>query len=932
MSKDNIFFPETCPHCGHKNQTNKWCYETIGEDGSIYGFCNRQAPPANGWKATTDTDKNGITKYIYEESIPKQIYQGKPKTTYFTYQKDNKPIVRLKRIDDGKGEKQYAQEKYDNDKWVSGGYSPEEVPLYRYHELDFDRVIFIVEGEKVADKLWELGLQATTNFGGSKKWRAEHSVSLQKAKKIVICPDRDKVGIAHAEEIYKSFPQASWLYAFPDSPYWRLNVPDNKGIDLYDYILANNLTIENLTSQIKLNPIHKLIAEDFPVKIKTSPLDELIIFIRDKFTTLGDLEYADLIEISQKTKLPLNLVDSLYKEELSKLIVTETLPNTDISKLFEYQSKQICLSDLISDETLCLQLKAYCEVNRVDEILLVMSLLPLIGAELGTKIKIASKSTWIEYPCFWTVTVAPPSSKKSVVQNHIYKVTKKRDAENEAKDKLNRDALKKVQRAWDKMSHTQQEANSENPEVNPELYEQHFVKPPRLSILQSCSSESLWKRISEQPVDAGIVWCWDEIAGLLEGIDKYSKGAETRPLILSTWSSHMGYMSIQRVDRANSFRLGEQTLSITGNIQPNLFSKYFKLNDDKDGFVPRWLYAIPKKHPKFTKYTNRSIDLQPMFRDLSPKLEELLPTTMTFSTEAHVLWAQIYEKYHQEIEKVLYSNPIFAQYIAKMLSYILRISLVIHTLDTISGISSDLNICSKSALSRAVKIASYFLGQFRLLQMSDKSSNKDEILKSFNLDTTLLDIINFLKNEATNKTATIRDITRKFSGRQINNVRLNLSIVTELLEHLKDLSFGYFSDDAKQFTLSEPTIEAINQITKIDEPIQIIKPKFNQNDIVCIIGGECDGYLVSVDSVTPLAITFTDPISQQLKTISIDYVELYTDAIAEECLVICEKLRKVTNKEDTLQVIYSHSRYFKIALTSILEEETHNTVQQFLAI
>jgi len=929
MQNKNIFFPEICPHCGHKNKKNKWCYETIGEDGVIYGYCNRQAEPAVGWKATKDTDKNGITKYVYQESLPEQTYSGKPRTTYYTYNKGDKPILRVKRVDSKEG-KQITQEKYQDGKWVSGGLPNEEIPLYRYNELDFTRAIFIVEGEKVADKLWELGLQATTNIGGSKKWRDSHTESLKHAKKIIICPDRDKVGIEHADKIYEFFPEAQWLYAFPDSPYWRLNVPENKGVDLFDYIQANNLTKENLISEIKDSPIHKIIT-DIPVENKVSPLNELVTFIRDKFKTLGDLEQADLIEISQKTGISFALVSSIYKEEADKITIQETLPQTDISKLFEYQSKQICLSDLISDEKLCLKLKEYCEVNRVDEVLLVMSLLPLIGAELGSRIKIAPKSTWIEYPCFWSVTVAPPSSNKSVVQKHIYKVTKKRDAENEERDKQNREALKKVQRAWDKMSQTQQEANSENPEVNPELYEAQFCKPPRLSILQSCSSESLWKRISEQPTNAGIVWCWDEIAGLLEGLDKYSKGSDTRPLLLSAWSSTMENMSVQRVDRANSFRLGEQTLSITGNIQPDLFPKHFKLNGDKDGFVSRWLYAIPKKHPKFAKYTNRSVDLQPTFKELFPKLEELPETIIAFSAEAHGLWTQVWERYHLEIEKVLYSNPIFSQYIAKMLSYVLRLSLVIHTLDVVSGVASDLTVCSKSALERAIRMGSYFLGQFRLLQMSDKTSNKDEILKSFNLDKTLLDIITYIKQETKDNTAAIRDITRKFSGRQVNNVKLNVEIVTELLQHLSELGFGKFSQDNKEFTLSEPTIEDINQSTKADEPIQPLEAKFKKGDLVCIIGNEkFDGYTVTLEECTPLSATFINPLTQNLETVSVDYLELYTPKIQEECYEICEKLRKVTNKEQTLRVIYSHSRYFKVAFTCFLEPEFKEAIEQFL--
>lgn len=925
---NNIFFPEFCPHCGHENQKNKWCYETIGEGGTIYGFCNREAEPATGWTATSDKDKNGITKYVYEETIVKTPFIGKAKTTYYTYDKLSKPFVRVKRTDSKDG-KSITQEKYIEGQWVSGGFAPEEVPLYRYPELDYTQPLFIVEGEKVADRLWELGLQATTNIGGSKKWREAHTESLKKFHTIIICPDRDKVGIEHAETLYGQLPNANWLYAFPNSPYWRLNVPANKGVDLCDYLDKTQFSAKELIAEIKKQPIHH-IKTDIEIK-NITPLEELVGFIRDKFKTLGNLEQADLFEIAQKTKLPHQVVEKLYKEELDKLTVAETLPNTDIAKLFEYQSKQICLSDLISDQKLCVAFKSYCEVNRVDEVLLVMSLLPLLGGQLGTKIKIAPKSTWFEYPVFWSVTVAPPSSKKSVVQNHLYKVAKKNDADNERRDRENREALKKVQKAWDKMNQNQQEAQENNVHVNPDLYEKEFCSPPRLAILQSCSSESLWKRISEQPDDAGVVWCWDEIAGLLEGLDKYSKGSETRPLLLSTWSNHMNYLSVQRVDRANSFRLAEQSLSITGNIQPDLFSKHFRINGDNDGFVSRWLYAIPKKHPLFTKYTNRSVELQEIFEELTPKIMELPPTIITFSTSAHAFWVQVHEKYYLEIEKVLYSNPTFAQYISKMLSYVLRFCVVIHTLDVISGISSDISICTKSALERAVKMGSYFLGQFRLLQMSDKTTDKEEILKSFNLDKILLDIMEYLKAVPNgSKTATVRDLTRKLSGQYLNNVKVNTDIVNELLSHLADLSFGYFSGDPKSFTLTTPSIEKINQAVKPDEPLQPLSVKFTANEIVCILGGGYDGYLVCLDQATPLTVTFSDPLTGESVTIPTDFVESYTDEIADECALIADKLKKVTNKEETLRVIYSHSRYFRVTLKSILDDDTKIFIEQFI--
>ena len=106
MVKENIQFPEICPHCEKNNSTNKWCYETEGDNGTIYGYCNRQAEPAIGWVATKDTDKNGIPKYIYQESQPEKTYPRETRTTYNYFNSfDNKLFVREVREDFPNGEK-----------------------------------------------------------------------------------------------------------------------------------------------------------------------------------------------------------------------------------------------------------------------------------------------------------------------------------------------------------------------------------------------------------------------------------------------------------------------------------------------------------------------------------------------------------------------------------------------------------------------------------------------------------------------------------------------------------------------------------------------------------------------------------------------------------------------------------------------------------
>ena len=76
--------------------------------------------------------------------------------------------------------------------------------LYRLPELK-DRVVWIVEGEKDADRL-RRRLWATTNPGGAGKWRDEYAQQLvaQGAKPILIIPDNDDAGERHARAVARS--------------------------------------------------------------------------------------------------------------------------------------------------------------------------------------------------------------------------------------------------------------------------------------------------------------------------------------------------------------------------------------------------------------------------------------------------------------------------------------------------------------------------------------------------------------------------------------------------------------------------------------------------------------------------------------------------------------------------------------------------------
>ncbi|MFC1737748.1 toprim domain-containing protein [Planctomycetota bacterium] len=79
--------------------------------------------------------------------------------------------------------------------------------LYRLPELlraNPDDWVFIVEGEKDVDRLYNEGLVATTCPMGAGKWNDEYSEFLNDRTKVAIIPDNDEAGKKHAKKVAES--------------------------------------------------------------------------------------------------------------------------------------------------------------------------------------------------------------------------------------------------------------------------------------------------------------------------------------------------------------------------------------------------------------------------------------------------------------------------------------------------------------------------------------------------------------------------------------------------------------------------------------------------------------------------------------------------------------------------------------------------------
>ncbi|NJL62271.1 MAG: hypothetical protein HC903_11085 [Methylacidiphilales bacterium] len=225
---------EPCPHCGKPD----WCY-SLGE----LSVCKRGADPTTGWIRTSKQDKDG-DYFFAPEKIEKAI-RPKSKQEFIYRDRNGQPLVKVSRSDDGDGHRRFFQSHWDGANWQKG-LTPEvrrQIPIYRYKEVQeaiaLGKPIFFVEGEGVANCLWDLGLAATTTIGGSKGYRKYGDgfiADLDGATELILCPDRDKPGLEYMDEAFKDFPSAKWLYAPPNDFYWGQGLPKSDGLDLKDWV------------------------------------------------------------------------------------------------------------------------------------------------------------------------------------------------------------------------------------------------------------------------------------------------------------------------------------------------------------------------------------------------------------------------------------------------------------------------------------------------------------------------------------------------------------------------------------------------------------------------------------------------------------------------------------------------------------------------
>jgi 5S rRNA maturation endonuclease (ribonuclease M5) len=170
-------------------------------------------------------------------------YERDPVVANYIYRTaDGKPYLRVQRT----ASKKFWQQHANGSGWQSGAPKGPRIP-YRLPELlaaDPETSVYLVEGEKDADRLASLGFVATTSSGGSNgKWTPELSEHFA-GRIVYIIPDNDDPGAKYAQRVAQNLHGVAATVSIVELPGLGSRTTDG-GKDISDWLDAGNLR-ENL--------------------------------------------------------------------------------------------------------------------------------------------------------------------------------------------------------------------------------------------------------------------------------------------------------------------------------------------------------------------------------------------------------------------------------------------------------------------------------------------------------------------------------------------------------------------------------------------------------------------------------------------------------------------------------------------------------------
>jgi len=491
-------------------------------------------------------------------------------------------------------------------------HAPTSRPLYRLDALaNYEGPVVLVEGEKCVDALNEIGILATTAFGGCNGVGKTDFAPLRN-RDVIIWPDLDEAGekYAHAAALSLAKAGARSIAIIPvvplakgtgsEFPLAKGNSTANplcnihtlaKGWDAADALNEDGFKATDVLELINAAlPFKETVALNVPHTGERSHIDIFAQPLNQTPLTLTGMP-SGLNPVNgnggdhHPTGFPVNVTEEWPEPDMSILNPRRKPPEFPIQLFGPFWSKWVLA-------------KAEGCSAPVDYV--GMSLLSLLSALIGCSRFVHPWGEWTEPPILWVALVGSPSSGKSPALESVLGIARKieQDGAHAVKDELRQYeaellASQCLRQDWEKQV---KEATKLGYPV-PHLPEnaQEPTKPERPRIMASDTTpEALARLLACQP--KGLLITRDELAGWLGSFNRYSGGqGGDRAFWLEAYGGRP-YVIDRARNGGESVTVPNLSASIIGGIQPDKLQSLL-LSGDDDGLTARILFCWPDPVP-----------------------------------------------------------------------------------------------------------------------------------------------------------------------------------------------------------------------------------------------------------------------------------------------------------------------------------------------
>jgi putative DNA primase/helicase len=587
-----------------KPDTGEWfCHSQCDCGGDVFAFI--ESVKQIGFSEAVDF----VGKWAGTPSqmvTPKSTDPGRIVATYDYVDASGTLVYQVLRIEPGpQGERKTFRQRRPNGQggWISNLQGVSRV-LYRLPEvlaaIKAGKPIAIVEGEKCADELWDLGVPATTNAMGSEKWDQSYVETLTGAS-LYILPDNDppdKRGIKdgtntgpgqrHAVMVAKAMhghAKSIRIVTLPGLPV--------KG-DVYDWIEAGG-------TRAQLMEIMEGTAEWVPVAVEKPAY----------VVAAAPVEFTEWPEIT-----PFETVDAIE-------FPIEALPERVRTYAREVSASLKVPLDAVG-----------------------MTMIGAVSAAQRGRCFVQVGDTHAEALLFHMAIIAPPASRKTAildaaadpVRNAQFRLIKQVRDENktiaakfEVDSSIAADLKKKIAHAKDKYS--RQDMAAELVELT------NKIAPPKTEpqlIADDVTPEGLASLMSRQD-DCAIAVLSDEGSFFDNVAGRYNKGKANTNLVCKSYDGSPATVNRQNQE-GKTLYLHRPSLSVVMMVQPGVIQGMAKGSTDFDerGFFARLTYSFPE----FTiddEYSRIKVDADAQ-RRYTELINELVDIPLPASEDARERW------------------------------------------------------------------------------------------------------------------------------------------------------------------------------------------------------------------------------------------------------------------------------------------------------